>query len=160
MPLHRKEIAFDLDINKLGIFYKDYRTAYKDLQKIMTKEGFLHRQGSGDVEKLNIIISDIAEKDQILSMIDCFLKALNPLRIYLFGSFANGTQTPESDYDFYIVVDDESPDNNLIWASSAYKSLRKIKNRRPVDILVNTNNNFNKYKLQASRIENEISKKD
>ena len=46
MPLHRKEIAFDLDINKLGIFYKDYRTAYKDLQKIMTKEGFLHRQGS------------------------------------------------------------------------------------------------------------------
>ena len=108
---------------------------------------------------MNIIISDIAEKDQILSMIDCFLKALNPLRIYLFGSFANGTQTPESDYDFYIVVDDESPDNNLIWASSAYKSLRKIKNRRPVDILVNTNNNFNKYKLQASRIENEISKK-
>ncbi|MCD7748096.1 MAG: nucleotidyltransferase domain-containing protein [Firmicutes bacterium] len=36
-----------------------------------------------------------------------FVEKLNPLRIYLFGSFAEGTYRDESDFDFYIVVSDD-----------------------------------------------------
>ena len=39
-----------------------------------------------------------------------FINGLTPLRIYLFGSFANGTYTEDSDFDFYIVVDDSMKD--------------------------------------------------
>ena len=31
---------------------------------------------------------------------------VNPLKVILFGSFANGTYMDESDYDFYLVIDD------------------------------------------------------
>ena len=30
-----------------------------------------------------------------------FVEQLSPLRIYLFGSFAEGKSTPDSDLDFY-----------------------------------------------------------
>ena len=35
---------------------------------------------------------------------------LTPVSVYLFGSFATGTQTEESDLDFYIVVEDGADD--------------------------------------------------
>lgn len=36
-----------------------------------------------------------------------FINQLTPLRIYLFGSFANEIYTEDSDFDFYIVVDEK-----------------------------------------------------
>ena len=35
-----------------------------------------------------------------------FISELSPVKIYLFGSFADGSYTDESDFDFFIVVDD------------------------------------------------------
>lgn len=32
-----------------------------------------------------------------------FIDKLTPIKIYLFGSFANGGETSDSDFDFYIV---------------------------------------------------------
>ena len=63
-----------------------------------------------------------------------FIKQLSPEKIYLFGSFATGTNTEESDLDFYIVVNDTVTDLLEVTAN-AYKSIRKIK-QRPVDIIV------------------------
>jgi len=37
---------------------------------------------------------------------DKFVEEFSPVRIYLFGSFADGTQNSESDFDFYNVVRD------------------------------------------------------
>ena len=31
---------------------------------------------------------------------------IKPIGVYLFGSFANGTAHADSDFDFYIIVDD------------------------------------------------------
>ena len=65
-----------------------------------------------------------------------FVKQLSPIKIYLFGSFANGTNTENSDFDFYIVVDDKVTD--LIgMTANAYKAIRSTK-QRPVDIIVGT----------------------
>ncbi|MCD8344156.1 MAG: nucleotidyltransferase domain-containing protein, partial [Oscillospiraceae bacterium] len=38
------------------------------------------------------------------------VSSLSPVRIYLFGSFADGTNTEQSDFDFYIVVNDTVSD--------------------------------------------------
>ena len=38
---HYKSIEFDLDTNKLQEYYSDYRTAYKDIRRFMTKHGYI-----------------------------------------------------------------------------------------------------------------------
>ena len=35
---------------------------------------------------------------------DKFVECLSPIKIYLFGSFAEGKQNENSDFDFYIVL--------------------------------------------------------
>lgn len=66
-----------------------------------------------------------------------FVNAFNLIKIYLFSSYVYGTLNKESDFDFYIVVDNSN--NNLIFdTAKAYKVTRAIKTR-PVDIILNTN---------------------
>lgn len=85
-----------------------------------------------------------------------FVKQLSPVRIYLFGSFAYGTNTENSDFDFYIVVDDKVTD--LVgMTANAYKAIRSTK-QRPVDIIVGTSSRFNDRKNMMS-IENEVFEK-
>ena len=53
---------------------------------------------------------------------DCFVKQLSPLKVYLFGSCAEGTDKPDSDFDFYIVVSDEHADTlELACRASQYQ---------------------------------------
>ena len=58
---------------------------------------------------------------------------IKPIGVYLFGSFANGTAHADSDFDFYIIVDDNEKDLHAV-AASAYKAIRGVK-QRPVDCL-------------------------
>ena len=85
-----------------------------------------------------------------------FIKQLSPEKIYLFGSFATGTNTEVSDLVFYIVVNDTVTDLLEVTAN-AYKSIRKIK-QRPVDIIVGTQSRFDERKEMMS-VENEVYKK-
>lgn len=55
---------------------------------------------------------------------------IKPIGVYLFGSFANGTAHADSDFDFYIIVDDSEKDLHAV-ATSAYKAIRGVK-QRPV----------------------------
>ena len=48
--------------------------------------------------------------NEIEKLKECFVEQLLPIRVYLFGSFANNTYTSESDLDFYIVVRDDITD--------------------------------------------------
>ena len=47
---------------------------------------------------------DPIAREMIAEMTDRLVKVLNPERVYLFGSFADGSYSEGSDYDFYIVV--------------------------------------------------------
>ena len=61
-------------------------------------------------------------------------------KLYLFGSYANGTPNEDSDYDFYMVI----PNNGmrpLDAINAAYLSMRGLK-RKPVDILAGTEETF------------------
>lgn len=85
------------------------------------------------------LIRDQASVANIRQITDCFVSQIDPLKVILFGSFADGTYTEDSDYDFYIVVNDG---RNISDASyQAYKSIRDIM-IRPVDIVVGTNTRF------------------
>lgn len=85
-----------------------------------------------------------------------FIKNLLPVRIYLFGSYADNTFTDKSDLDFYIVIDDKAADL-AAETTKAYKAIRHIK-RRPVDIIVGTLGKFEERKTKPT-IENEVYKK-
>ncbi len=70
------------------------------------------RSGSSHVIKLGKKREEEKQMpiDEINELKDSFVKDLLPLRIYLFGSFAEGKENTDSDYDFYIVVDDSEKD--------------------------------------------------
>jgi predicted nucleotidyltransferase len=94
--------------------------------------------------------------DEIISLKDKIVEQLSPLKVYLFGSFADGTSDEGSDYDFYVIVEDSKTD----WYDQtiqAYRAIRPIRTR-PVDILVGTESAFEKRKAHAG-IEQEVFRK-
>ena len=85
-----------------------------------------------------------------------FVSRLSPKRIYLFGSFAEGRETEDSDYDFYIVVADGT--GNLVDLTvEAYKSIRHVRTRA-VDIIIGTENRFEGRKFKMG-LEHEVMRK-
>lgn len=94
--------------------------------------------------------------EEILALKDRFVEQLAPLKVYLFGSFADGVPNADSDYDFYIVLDDSRTD----WQDEtrrAYRAIRHVRTR-PVDILVGTEGDFNARKDRMT-IEREVYRK-
>ena len=84
---------------------------------------------------------------------DLIIAAVPVSQIFLFGSYAKQTQSDKSDYDFYVVIPDNSmrPLDATRVISSALRSARK----RPIDLLVGSESKFNKYKNVYS-IEKEV----
>lgn len=98
-------------------------------------------EGGGMMEGLEGL-SNIRDRecvDNIREMTKRFVSRVNPIKVILFGSFANGTYTDESDYDFYLVIDDGRSVGEA--TDEAYNSVMDVK-KRPVDIVVGTNSRF------------------
>ena len=96
-------------------------------------------------------------EQEIEEMKSRLVEHLSPERVYLFGSFASGAGTPESDLDFYIVVSDDWQDLAELTAR-AYKAVRKSK-KRSVDILVGTTAAFEARKDIPLSVEREVYRK-
>ena len=62
---------------------------------------------------------------EISELRDCLVKQLSPERIYLFGSYADGTFNEDSDFDFYIVMEDDGGDP-IALMTRAYKAVRGL----------------------------------
>ena len=86
-------------------------------------------------------IKEIEYSNNIEEMTKCFVEKVDPLKVILFGSFANGTYDNESDYDFYIVIGDGEDVADA--TDKAYDSILYVKNR-PVDIVVGTASRFDR----------------
>ena len=92
---------------------------------------------------------------EILKIKDAIINKIPVERLYLFGSYANGTPNENSDYDFYMVL----PDNGMrpIEAvGNAYLAMRGMK-RKPVDILAGTVESFARRSKQMT-IEKKIAR--
>ena len=94
-------------------------------------------------------IRDESARENILQIADSFVAAVHSLQIILFGSFADGTYTDESDYDFYIVIDDGASLHDT--CSRAHQAVSEVK-ERPVDIVIGHNSYFE----QKGRMENTL----
>ncbi|MDP2183788.1 MAG: nucleotidyltransferase domain-containing protein [Actinomycetota bacterium] len=73
---------------------------------------------------------------------------LKPTSVYLFGSRARGTASPDSDFDFFVVVP-SGGERSLRRAQRAYRALRGLGISK--DVVVTTVDRFDRFKgLQAS----------
>ena len=73
---------------------------------------------------------------EITAIKDIIVNAVPIEKLYLFGSYANGTPNEDSDYDFYMVIPNDSI-RPLDAINMAYLAMRGLK-RKPVDILAGT----------------------
>lgn len=64
-------------------------------------------------------------------------------KIYLFGSYAYGIPNNDSDYDFYVVIPDDSL-RPIDAMKKIYGALAKTKMKTPVDVLALGLSNFEK----------------
>ena len=77
--------------------------------------------------------------------------------IYLFGSYANGTPTENSDIDIYVVVPDDT--TNLPELQADIRELLWGGKHVPFDLLIGRSSVFNERKDKPTTLEQEIAKK-
>ena len=79
----------------------------------------------------------------------------HPEAIYLFGSYAWGNPTTDSDLDLLVIVS-QSRQKPIQRAVRAQRSLRGV--RAPVDVLVKTRREFENYSSVKASLEAQISR--
>lgn len=81
-------------------------------------------------------------QEQINEIADRIVEKFKPQKIILFGSYANGTPTDESDLDLMIIKDSD------LASRQQNRTVRKILAdlRVPVDVIVKTPDEFQTYK--------------
>jgi len=84
------------------------------------------------------------ESDTIDAIVSRIVSNFNPDKIILFGSYANGTATTDSDLDLLIIKDTELP----VHKRSNAIQLLLIGSMIPMDILVYTNKDFESKQKQ------------
>jgi predicted nucleotidyltransferase len=99
-----------------------------------------------------------ANREELSEIVERLVNVYQPLRIYLFGSYAWGTPHQDSDYDICVVLEksNEKPRRRSL---KGYQSLIGKKGRTPVDIIVYTDKNFEIASIHPSTMASDISKK-
>ena len=88
--------------------------------------------------------------EQILTIKDNILSTVGESceKIYLFGSYAYGTPETNSDYDFYVVLNDET-ENPILVMQKIYEYMCDT-NYIPVDVLANYKSHFERRSIQPT----------
>ena len=94
-------------------------------------------------------------KQEIIDIAEVIKQAVPVEKIYLFGSFGNGTPHGDSDYDLFMVVPDDGI-RPLEAMQKARKSLSKINRQTAVDILADYQSSFNDRR-QFNTLERKIA---
>ena len=80
-------------------------------------------------------------------------QAIKPEKIYLFGSHAWGTPTPDSDIDLFIIVN-ESDQSPYRRSREVYRSLRGM--RDPIEVVVRTREEVDKSKAVMTSLTRKV----
>jgi len=101
--------------------------------------------------------------DDIISSVVMRLKQLNPYKVILFGSYAYGTPSEDSDIDLLIVTNDEFFPVNYKDKSNLYLTVsrlfRDIDLPKSVDFIVYTKPMFEKFVQLGSSFSREVLQK-
>ena len=106
------------------------------------------------------ILSKIQHLDQneMTTIVDRLVDVYQPLRIYLFGSYAWGTPTVNSDYDLCVVVE-KSDEKKRNRSRKGRDALLDIICRRAIDLIVYTAPEFESAASHPSSLASPIEKK-
>lgn len=107
---------------------------------------------------MNININSINEIDHIKQLVKCIVAKIQPLKVYLFGSFASGQNRVNSDYDFYVVVSDKETSRMHDLEKIIYEELDGI-SKRAFDVVVNKYSTYEKAKFYGVTLEHQVYKK-
>ncbi len=94
-------------------------------------------------------------KEQIDTVTKRLIKAYQPISIFLFGSYAWGTPTNDSDLDLMIILEN-SDEKSYIRPRKGFKALRGLKIAK--DLVVFTKNELNSYLNEPSSLVYKIKK--
>ncbi|HUS90700.1 MAG TPA: nucleotidyltransferase domain-containing protein [Phycisphaerae bacterium] len=90
-------------------------------------------------------------------MADRLVAEFRPCRVYLFGSYAWGEPSEDSDIDVMVVVD-EMPESPTRMARRAYRRLRGL-SHFPTDILFRRTASFDRQAEDPATLEHEIARR-
>ena len=93
--------------------------------------------------------------DEIQTIANRIIDAVPVEKLYLFGSYANGTSNENSDYDFYMVIPNDGI-RPIDAINKAYLAMRGLK-RKPVDILAGTMEVFSR-RVEGITLERKIAR--
>lgn len=95
--------------------------------------------------------------DEILKIKDAIVNAVEVEKLYLFGSYAYGTPTEDSDYDFYMVI----PDNGMRPIDAMTEAGLALwgKKAKSTDILAGTVETFERRSKKVWTVENDVANK-
>jgi len=100
---------------------------------------------------------------EIFNRIVNSLKAINPDKVILFGSYAWGDPHEESDLDIIVVTNDDIMPKNYKEKMKIYLKvstlLSEFKKQMPIDLVVHTRPMHNKFLKLGSAFSKEISKR-
>ncbi|MDR1323265.1 MAG: nucleotidyltransferase domain-containing protein [Candidatus Margulisbacteria bacterium] len=91
----------------------------------------------------------------ILNIKDKILASVNCQKIILFGSYAYGIPRADSDYDFFVVLDDNT-ENPILAMQAIYRNLARNRMTIPIDILADYKTRFEE-KSKLPTIERKIA---
>jgi len=91
------------------------------------------------------------------------LKGINPFKIILFGSYADGTPTEDSDIDLIVVTNDDIHPKNYSEKIKIYlvvsQKLSDLMDKVPIDLIVYTRPMYNRFIELNSMFAKEIIEK-
>jgi len=93
---------------------------------------------------------------EIMEITDKIKKTVDCERIYLFGSHAYGTPKIDSDYDFYVVIPDDTI-RPIEAMQKIYSTLSKTNMLTPVDVLASYASQFEERKSLPT-LESKVAK--
>jgi len=102
-------------------------------------------------------ISNIHEIDSIMNVAGSIVEAVDPQKIILFGSFAKGTDTSNSDYDLCVINDDIDFDDFDNQYYAIRNAIRKITDK-PVNLIIKTKQKFDRNKNCRAYVDYYIDK--
>ena len=92
--------------------------------------------------------------DELNIFTDIIVDTVPVEQIFMFGSFAGGTPSADSDLDIYVVIPEETDIREIDAMKLIRKAIRSRKTK-PVDVVVSKENKFNQRK-SAPTIERQI----
>ena len=91
--------------------------------------------------------------EKLKGVVDKIVQSVHPTKVYLFGSYAQGNNTPDSDYDIVLIYDgDKSKRETSVGIHKLFK--------RPqfsMDLFIMTSDEFERNKHLSNTIAKEVS---